>query len=225
MTTSGTFTFGMTAGEVIMQAYRRLGIPRSQLDQEKLLDAQNELNLLLIAWANKGPNLWAVDQLSITLIQGQASYTVDPSTIMIMDARVNLNGIDRVVEGISRSEYMAFANKATQAPPTVYWFDRLIAPTVTIWPVPDGNGPYTLYLNRFRYSQDAYLVNGQSIELPNRFLDACIWGLAERLAWTYNPAMQQQAEARYAASYEDTIAQDVENADLEIKLDMSRYWP
>ena len=77
-----------------------------------------------------------------------STFSVDPNTVVILDAYVsNLNSgsnIDRIIMPISRTEYASYPNKQQQGFPTVFWFDRLLAPTVTLWPVPNPpQGPTT----------------------------------------------------------------------------------
>jgi hypothetical protein len=57
---------------------------------------------------------------------------------MILDMYISYGSpsTDRLIFPISRSEYAAYPDKTTQGTPTVFWFDRLIAPTFTLWPVP-----------------------------------------------------------------------------------------
>src|SRR6185437_11163167 len=65
----------------------------------------------------------------------------------------------------------------------------LINPTVTLWPVPDQNGPYVLYIYAVTQVQDAVLPGGVQMDLPYRFFEAFASGLAAKLAWKYPPPM------------------------------------
>ena len=142
MTTSGTFAFAPSMGDLIMSAYARIQIRRAQLLQEHLEDAQREANLWLVSVANRGPNLWTVDLITTPLVEGTATYAVPPTTIMILDPYVDIttggDPISRTITPLSRSDYAAMSNKAQRGQPTSFWFDRLIDPSITIWPVPDN---------------------------------------------------------------------------------------
>ena len=143
MATSGTYTFNPGLGELTLYAYNLIGVRNTAVLQEHMEAARMASNMMLARWSNQGVNLWAVDLISVPLVQGQATYSVDADTVMILDAYMEIdngNGapIDRIILPISRTEYASYPNKEQQGFTTTFWFDRLISPTVTLWPVPDG---------------------------------------------------------------------------------------
>ena len=217
-----TTSFAPSTGEVILHAYRRIGINRTDVDQDKLFDARMELNLLGSDWANQGPNLWTVDQQTIALSVGQVSTPIDPATVNILDAWMTVAGQDRILTSISRSDYVGYPNKAQVGPPTSYWFDRLSAPTVTFWPVPDQ--AYAFNFFRFRQIADAALPGGQTPDIPYRWIDALIWGLAERLAFIHAPDKLPVIAAKSQQVYTRAAEQDTENAPVTFQPQMSGYY-
>lgn len=191
-------------------------------------DAFQEANLLQVEWSNRGVNLWTVDLQSQALTQGVASYSVPSNTIMILDAYITTGSgaasFDKVITPISRTEYAAIPNKTLQAPPTVFWFDRLIAPTITLWQTPDGNGPYTLNYYRYRQVQDAAVQSSFTPEVPYRFLDAFAAGLAARLARMHAPAMADATAKEAERVWQIAAMQDVENVPVYIIPGLSAYY-
>lgn len=228
MTTSGTYSFNPSLGEVVLNAFARCGVRRTALAQEHLADARFEANLMFSDWSNKGVNLWEVDRVSVPLVQGTTTYNVDPKTVMILDAVITTGSgasqFDRVIMPISRTEYSQTPNKNLQAPPTVFWFDRLINPTVTLWPVPDQSSYYTLNYYRVTQIQDAELTNGQTLDIPYRWMDAMCAGLAARVAAIYAPDRLALLEAKAAQAYTTAATQDTENVPLYIMPGLSGYY-
>lgn len=228
MAPSGTYNFAPSVGELVLNAYGRINIRRPELLAQHMVDARMEANLLQTEWMNKGVNLWTVDLITTALSQGVATYTVDPTTVMILDAYIETgaapNITDRIIEPVSRTEYASFPNKTTQAPPTVFWFDRLVSPTISVWPVPDGNGPYTLKYYRFRQIQDANLPAGATPEIPVRWFDAFAAGLAHRLARIYAPPLEQIRKADAMEAWQVAATQDVEDVPLYIFPGLSSYY-
>lgn len=227
--TSGTYNFAPTLGEVVLYAFARIGIRRTEILQTHLADARLEANLLLAKISDTQPNLWTVDLQALPLIQGASTYTVPAETTMILDAYVRYGNpsTDRAMYPISRSEYSTYPQKSLQAFPTVFWFDRLISPTITIWPVPDGNGPYTLFYYRVRQVQDAEYsdaTNALNIEIPYLWLDAFVAGLAARLARIYAPSMESQRKADADEAWALAAKQDVENVALMISPGLTSYF-
>ena len=189
-----------------------------------------EANLLLNEFAvQNGPNLWKVDLQSINLVQGTTTYSIPSTTIAILDVyRETTDGsgntTDIVLYPISRSEYSAIPDKQEQAPPTYFWFDRLINPTITLWPVPDGGGPYVLKYYRINQVQDANVQGGQTLDIPYRFLDAFISGLAARLARIYAPSLLMEAKAEATRTWALASQQDQEFVPIFISPALGPYY-
>jgi hypothetical protein len=164
-----------------------------------------------------------------TLTQGTASYSIASKTIMILDASIVLNyslsnESRRYITPISRTEYLSYANQLTQGPPTVYWYDRLISQTVTFWPVPDGNGPYTFDYFTCTQMQDASLPGGETPDAPYRFFDAIVAGLAHRLARIYNPQLEAIRKADAMEAWDAAKAQDTEGVPFKLSPIISTYY-
>lgn len=186
-------------------------------------------NMMLARWSNQGVNLWAVDLITVPLVQGQATYSVDADTVMILDAYMEIdNGsgqpIDRIILPISRTEYASYPNKEQQGFTTTYWFDRLISPTVTLWPVPDGTSAQYLKYYRVRRIQDSNYTNGQQVEVPYLWLEAFAYGLAYRLAQIWSPAIAQTIKPMADESYAIAADQNVEQAQQYISPQISGYF-
>jgi len=227
MTTSGTYAFNPSLGELTLYAYNLIGVRNTAVLQEHMMAARMASNLLLANWANRGVNLWAVDLVTVPLVQGQATYSVQGNTVVMLDAYIETmtDGIptDRIILPVSRTEYASYPNKEQQGFPTVFWFDRLISPEVTLWPVPDGSQTYLKYY-RVRQIQDSNLTSGQTVEIPYLWLDAFASGLAARLAMIWNPQMIQVLKPIADESYQIAADQNVEVAQQYISPMTSGYF-
>jgi hypothetical protein len=74
MTTSGNSVFNLDLNNLVEESFERCGKElRTGYD---LRTARRSLNLLTIEWANRGINLWTMDQGAIPLVTGQAIYPV-----------------------------------------------------------------------------------------------------------------------------------------------------
>jgi len=225
MTTSGTYAFNPALGEIVLYAYQNIGVRPAAVLQEHMESARMATNMMLSRWSNQGVNLWAVDLVTEPLIQGQTTYAVDGNTIMVLDAYTTTDsGPDRVIMPISRTEYASYPNKDQQGFPTSYWFDRLISPTITLWPVPDGSSATTLKYYRVRQVQDANLQNGENAEIPYRWLEAFADGLAYRLARIWQPQMAVALKAQADESYQIAADQDVEAVNTYISPMIGGYF-
>jgi hypothetical protein len=225
MTTSGTYTFNPGLGEIVLYAYMNLGIRPASLLQEHMDSARMATNMMLSRWANQGVNLWAVDLITTPLVEGQTTYAVEPNTVMILDAYTTTDqGIDRVIMPISRTEYASYPNKEQQGFVTSFWYDRLISPTITLWPVPDGTSSTILKYYRVRQIQDSNLQNNENVEIPYLWLECFADGLAYRLARIWNPQMAVALKAQADESYAIASNQNVENVGTYISPMVGGYF-
>ena len=174
-------------------------------------------------------NLWAVDLITTPLVEGQATYDVDPNTVMILDAYMETdNGggqpIDRIIMPVSRTEYASYPNKEQQGFTTTFWFDRLISPTITLWPVPDGTSAQALKYYRVRQIQDTNLQNGQQVEVPYLWMDAFAYNLAARLAVIWAPDKLQLIKPFADEAYTIAAEQNIEQAQQYISPQIMGYF-
>lgn len=229
MATSGTYTFNPGLGELTLYAYNLIGVRNTAVLQEHMEAARMATNMMLARWSNQGVNLWAVDLQTVSLVQGTATYSVPTNTVMMLDAYMTIDDgisqpIDRIILPISRTEYASYPNKEQQGFTTVYWFDRLLNPTVTLWPVPDGTSAQYLKYYRVRRLQDANLQNGEQVEIPYLWLEAFAYGLAYRLAQIWAPAIAQTIKPMADESYQIAADQNVEQAQQYISPMISGYF-
>jgi hypothetical protein len=229
MTTSGTYSFSPSLGEITLYAYNLIGIRNTAVLQEHMEAARMAANMLCARFSNQGVNLWAVDLVTTPLVTDQATYPVDPNTVTILDAYVvndqTGENIDRIILPVSRTEYASYPNKEQQGFPTVYWFDRLLNPTVTLWPVPNvNNGPSTLKYYRVRQLQDSVLQNGTQVEIPYLWMEAFAYGLAQRLATIWAPDKLVIIKPMADESYQIAAAQNIETAQQYISPMLSGYF-
>jgi hypothetical protein len=229
MATSGTYTFNPSLGELTLYAYNLIGVRNTAVLQEHMEAARMASNMMLSRWSNQGVNLWAVDLVTVPLVQGQATYNVDANTVVMLDAYMvidngNSQPIDRIILPISRTEYASYPNKEQQGFTTTFWFDRLLSPTVTLWPVPDGNSAQYLKYYRVRQLQDSNLQNGQQVEIPYLWMEAFAYGLAQRLAIIWSPDKVAIMKPLADEAYQIAADQNVETAQQYISPQISGYF-
>ena len=129
-TTSGTTAFNLDLNEMFEEAYERAGLEiRTGYE---FRTARRSLNMLTIEWANRGINLWTIEQGQIVLNTGQGVYALPNDTIDLLDQVIRtqastLNQIDINVSRISESTYSTLPNKLAQGRPIQIWVNRQTA--------------------------------------------------------------------------------------------------
>jgi hypothetical protein len=169
-----------------------------------------------------------VDLQTVNLVQGTGTYSVPADTVMMLDVYISIpNGdgttSDRIIWPFSRTEYASTPDKSQQGSPTSFWFDRLISPTFTLWPVPDGTEP-TLSYYRFTQVQDANPINATSPQLPYLALDAYVAGLAHRLSRIYKNELEAARKTDAEAAFNTFFSQYVEDVPLFIAPMSESLW-
>ena len=185
MATSGTTSFDMDFPEIAEEAWERAG--REMRSGYDLRTARRSMNLLTIEWANRGVNMWTIDEKSVDLVKGTQSYTLPADTVDVIEQTIRTNeGVqatqnDLAVTRVSVSTYSSLPNKLTQGRPSQIFIERgTAAPKLYVWPVPDKN-TYKLNYWRLRRIEDA----GQGLytaDMPFRFLPCLVAGLAYYIA-------------------------------------------
>lgn len=215
MTTSGTATFDIDLNEITEECFERCGAElRTGYD---LRTARRSLNLLLAEWANRGVNLWTVSQGTINLTQGTNTYNLPDDTVDLLEHVIRTGAgnvstqVDLTITRISVSTYSSIPNKLQQARPIQVWVNRQApTPTITVWPTPDQTGTYQFVYWYLRRIQDAGAGGTYTQDVPFRFLNALVSGLAYYLSLKIPGAMErmpalkaQYDEAWGLASEED----------------------
>jgi len=227
VTTSGTYVFSPGLGEITLYALNLIGVRNTAVLQEHMESARMAANMVLGRWSSLGVNLWAVDLVTTPLVEGTATYAVDANTITMLDAYITVTSggatTNRLIMPISRSEYASYAQPQQQGAPTVFWFDRLLSPTVTLWPVPDGNQTSLNYY-RMRQIQDSNFTNGQTVEVPIYWLEAFAYALAQRLALQWAPERAKAMKELADESYDIAATQNIETSQIFISPMLGSYY-
>lgn len=128
MTTSGTTAFNLEFRDMAEEAYERCGLEiRGGYD---LRTARRSMNLMLVEWANRGINLWTVEQGQIPMVTGQALYALPIDTVDLMDMVIRTNAasqsnqIDINISRIAEPTYMSIPNKLTYGRPIQVYVNR-----------------------------------------------------------------------------------------------------
>jgi len=237
MTTSGVSGFNLDLTEIIEEAFERAGGElRSGYDFKT---ARRSMNLLFADWANRGINMWTIEQGSILLSQGQATYPLPVDTVDLIEHVIRTQPgnqatqADLTITRISVSTYSSIPNKLQQARPIQILVNRnsgatypaispyspsaTANPSVTVWPTPDNSQPYTLVYWRLRRIQDA--GNGvNTFDVPFRMLPCLVAGLAYYLALKIPEGLArlEGLKAMYDEAWQLAADEDREKAALRL---------
>lgn len=229
MATTATTAFNLDLNDLVEEAFERCGSElRTGYD---FRTARRSLNLLTIEWANRGINLWTIEQGQITLTTGVGVYNLPVDTIDLLDHVIRtqegtIQQTDININRISESTYSTIPNKLTQGKPIQVWINRqsgattpsgIKYPQINVWPTPNApNGQYIFVYWRLRRLQDAGDgVNTQDI--PFRFLPCMVAGLAYYLSLKIpgvDPNRSMALKADYEQQFQLAAEEDREKASI-----------
>ena len=127
--TSGSTSFNLDLTELVEEAFERAG--RELRSGYDLRTARRSLNIMFADWANRGINMWTIEQGQINLVQGQSTYALPNDTVDLLEhvirtgANVAATQADLTITRISVSTYATLPNKLQQARPIQVWVQRL----------------------------------------------------------------------------------------------------
>jgi len=222
-TTSGTTTFdkNFAIDEVIEEAYERIGL--QGVSGYQLKTARRSLNILFQEWGNRGLHYWQIANNDITLVDGQAVYTMFRSTGDGTSDATAVYGVDDVLEAsfrnsdnidfpltkINRSNYQALSNKSSKGVPTQYYVQRFIDKvTITLYLTPgsDEAGKKLNYYYVKRIQDVGDYTN--ATDVPYRFVPCMVSGLAFYLAQKYAPDRIQAMKLYYEDELQRALSED-----------------
>ena len=201
-TTSGTTAFNLDLNEIIEEAFERCGVEVRTGYEHRT--ARRSMNLMFTEWANRGINLWTIEQgTPIPMTTGTITYNLPVDTVDLIEQVIRTQtGIPQTDINISRisvDTYATIPNKNAQGRPIQVWINRqsgvltptgLASPTINVWPAPDQDNYYTFVYWRLRRMQDA--GSGANIQdVPFRFINCLAAGLAYYLSLKIPEAAQR----------------------------------
>ena len=223
MATSGTTVFesGFSISDIVEEAYERIGI--IGVSGHQLKTARRSLNIMFQEWGNRGLHFWEVKNNSITLVDGQAEYTMYRSTADGTSDATAVYGVDDILEAsyrnssnvdfsltkINRSNYQGLSSKTQEGTPTQYFVQRFIDKvTITLYLTP-GSTEAGNFLNYYYVSriQDAGNYSNEA-DVPYRFVPCMVAGLAYYLAIKDAPDRIQMLKMLYEDELKRALEED-----------------
>lgn len=219
MATSGTTDFNLSIDDLVEEAFERCGMRNTSGYQ--LNSARRSLNLLFLDWANRGLNLWTIEQSTYTLTQGVNEITLPTDTVNVLEAviRQNVQGTnsDIYIERISREDWLNVPDKSTQSRPAQFYVQRANTPKVFFYPAADQT--YTFVYYRIRRIQDAGGYTNTT-DINFRFLPCIASGLAYQLALKFAPDRLTALKAIYEEDFNRAALEDRDTASVQFVPDL-----
>lgn len=125
---------------------------------------------------------------------------------------------------LSRTDYVGIPNKFVPGRPTSFWIDRIVPPTVSIYPVATANSNWGFVAYRMREMQDAIPVSGQTLDLPKRALPAVLAELTADVAEIWKPELWLAKKQAAEIAWQRFASADAERVPTRIRPQLQAYF-
>lgn len=231
MTVSTSTTFLMSKNELIREAFDVIGVGSQgeAISADMYRRASNSLNLMIQSW-NAMENLWRRAQETITLVSGQAAYTLDDPKPMRVDTgrRVSASGYETPMTAWARQEYLDQPNKtqSLSTPVNFYYDVQRDEGILYVWPAPSTQvaASTTLKMDTLRpfFIMD---TTADTLDYPQEWQEAVVMNLAKRLKLKYpvnDPNLAADVDTAADTLFAQLKAWD--NEPVSIYLQPERRW-
>lgn len=197
-------TFLVTRDQVINNALRKQGwLDYTQsADATKISNMAESLQIMIKGWAARGIKVWTCEELVLTLVGGQAKYTIGPSgadltanrPMRVIDCFLRLNPSssspnDTPLTRISKQEYNMLGNKSSQGVPNSYFYDAQLNGVSNtkgdfyLYNVPAAStaSNYNVHIFSQRQIFDISAAN-DNFDFPQEWFWPLVWNLANETA-------------------------------------------
>ena len=215
MASSGTYSYNPEIEEFVSESFERCGIDPSSMKMRHARSARRSLNLLFAEWANEDTLLFAVDEQTQTLTDGDPSYSVASGTLVMLDCVIRRSSNDTPVTKITRDQYHLIPDKTTEGLPSQVWHDRGSG-TYYLWQTPENSTDVFRYW-RLRRLQDV-TAGSETADVPYRWFEALAAGLSAKLALKYAPDRFAKLETMAAVALKNAKRGDRERGDTSFGL-------
>jgi len=220
MTTPASF---LTAQRIIRMAYRDAGIIQEgdEPNGEQYADGMMRLNDVANLWQTQGLKLWLMQDIAVTLVANQATYSLKPSgdvnmtkPLRVIEAYyLDSSSIRRPLIPLSWSDWTRLSQVTQTGQLNSYFVNKQqTSLDVSFWLVPDSTAA-TGTAHLVLQTQITQMVSlTDTTGFPMEWAMALRWGLADDLATGQPQAIMDRCEKR-ATMYRNALEDwDVEDA-------------
>lgn len=214
MATSGISSYNPDFDEIITEAYERCGL--QVRDGYDILSARRSLNLMFAEWANRGLNLYTIEQREVVLTANVLEYSLPDDTVDVLSAVIRTNSgqsdqQDITVDRIGSAEYLHIPNKLTTSRPAQFFVQRTVPAKLFLYPAPDATQAYIFRYYAIRRIQETGVATNTA-DISFRFLPCLTSGLSYYLAIKKAPERVPMLKGFYEEEFARAAAEDRETS-------------
>lgn len=231
MTTSAVSTFDPSRDSIVRRSLQLAGLlsAAQQPDSDDLSLGGDLLNMVLLDLQSDATLPLHVTRTTLDLVASTAEYTLPSDTLDVaIDANnfvgtiVTTSGTETPVHAMTRAEYVALPDKATEATPTRVFVERLAAVSVAFWPVPNDSTLVFRY-QQVRFARDTS-PGSTTLDLSRRWQLAITYDLAAHLGFAKSLPLDRVGALRKEAEMYKARARNADVEKVHLQMSIGRYW-
>lgn len=208
MATSNNTVWQITRDELITAALRKNGVlaEGEVASTQQINDAVLTLNSVVSSLMTLGMTLWKRVELPITLVSGQATYTIgpgkaidEPMPLHIHQAVMSVagSGARYDLEVKPRFDFNNLPSNSSGIPVSVTYQPFIDYGELKVWPVPNSSVPagsqiYLTYTSPIETVTSGTLSANETLDFPREWSQALIYQLAISLADDYQIPLEDR---------------------------------
>ena len=219
-----------TPASIIRDAYFDAGLVQEgdSLNGEQIAGGMRRLTDLVNLWQTQGLKLWLNQDMSVTLIAGQGTYTFGPAgtNVMVKPPRVidayymDQNGIRRPLVVMAWSDYIRLSQVNQTGEINSYFVNKQQSElSVFFWLIPDANAALGTAHLLTQFQVTNFINVTETMNFPIEWRIALRWGLADEIATGQPQAIMDRCSHRAVAYRETLESWDVEDAPMRFTPD------
>jgi hypothetical protein len=167
-------------------------------------------------WANRGLNLYTIEQRQVVLVANTFEYTLPDDTVDVLSAVIRTNSgqsdqQDITIDRIGSAEYLHTPNKYTPSRPAQFYVQRTVPAKLFLYPAPDATQQYIFRYYGIRRIQETGAVTNTA-DISFRFLPCLTAGLSYYLAVKKAPDRIAMLKQFYEEEFARAVAEDRERS-------------
>ena len=208
---------------IIQDAYFDAGLIQEgqTINSEQTVNGMRKLTDMINLWQTQGLKLWLLEDLSVTLVAGMATYTLGlagtvamAKPLRVVDAYyLNSDGVRRPLTPLAWTDWIRLSQIAQQGAVNSYFVDKQQALlSISFWLIPDTTAATGTGHLVIQQQVTGFINLTEAMNFPAEWRIALRWGLADELATGQPQAIMDRCQSRalaYRTALEDWDVEDV----------------
>jgi hypothetical protein len=193
--------FNLTSDQLVGSALRKLAVlgDGQSPSTSQLSTGTQALNVMLKTLQTKGMPLWAISEMDVPMTASR-TIGIGPTPLKVLQALILDNDSMIPLNVKTHNDYNLLGNPSAVGVPVHYWYET--TGVLHLWPTPDSDSIANKVIRIVYQRQFNDMVAGtDTLDFPNYWIEAVIYGLAHRLSPEYGIPLQDRQLLAKEAEY------------------------